>query len=91
VVLEQHIPQRRNSERGDWFHKDKESRWRGVGPAARLSSWLTGLLNPYAKSGTRLFQPYFMNCFNYVSPLCLSTDNAAVQVSSRMCPFHNTA
>ena len=29
---------------------------------------LTGLLSPYAKSGTRLFQPYFMNCFNCASP-----------------------
>jgi len=38
-------------------------------PAARLSlRGLTGLLNPWVKSGTRLFQPYFMNCFNCASP-----------------------
>jgi hypothetical protein len=29
---------------------------------------LTGLLNPCVRSGTKLFQPYFMNCFNCVSP-----------------------
>jgi hypothetical protein len=29
---------------------------------------LTGLLNPSVKSGTKLFQPYFMNCFNCASP-----------------------
>jgi hypothetical protein len=32
------------------------------------SRGLTGLLNPYVKSGTKLFQPYFMNCFNCASP-----------------------
>src|SRR5215467_2931615 len=29
---------------------------------------LTGLLNPSVKPGTKLFQPYFMNCFNCASP-----------------------
>jgi hypothetical protein len=29
---------------------------------------LTGLLNPYVRSGTKLFQPYFENCFNCASP-----------------------
>jgi hypothetical protein len=33
---------------------------------------LTGLLKPCVKSGTKLFQPYFMNCFNCASPLCRS-------------------
>src|SRR4030095_9169754 len=33
---------------------------------------LTGLLNPCVKSGTKLFQPYFMNCFNCASPAVLS-------------------
>jgi hypothetical protein len=31
-------------------------------------SGLTGLLNPCVKSGTKLFQPYCINCFNCVSP-----------------------
>jgi hypothetical protein len=53
----------------------EESRWRGEGPAARLASrGLTGLLNPCVKSGTKLFQPYFMNCFNCASPLRRSSD-----------------
>src|SRR6516164_7161079 len=56
------LPQRDNSERGDCFHKDKESRWRGGFRRLVLAPrGLTGLLNPYAKSGTRLFQPYFLN------------------------------
>jgi hypothetical protein len=47
----------------------KESRWRGAFRRLVLAPrGLTGLLNPYAKSGTRLFQPYFMNCFNCASP-----------------------
>ena len=29
---------------------------------------LTGLLNPCVRSGTKLFQPYFVNCFNCASP-----------------------
>src|SRR5262249_18943539 len=29
---------------------------------------LTGLLNPCVKPGTKLFQPYFVNCFNCASP-----------------------
>ena len=32
---------------------------------------LTGLLNPYVKPGTKLFQPYFVNCFNCASPALL--------------------
>ena len=32
------------------------------------SRGLTGLLNLCVKSGTKLFQPYFINCFNCASP-----------------------
>ena len=40
----------------------KESRWRGEFRRLVLAPrGLTGLLNPYAKSGKRLFQPYFLN------------------------------
>jgi hypothetical protein len=33
------------------------------------SRGLTGLLNPCVKSDTKLFQPYFINCFNCASPV----------------------
>jgi hypothetical protein len=33
-----------------------------------LARGLTGLLNPYVKCSTKLFQPYFMNCFDCASP-----------------------
>src|SRR5262249_61047199 len=60
----------------------EESRWRGVGPAARLASrGLTGLLNPCVKSGTKLFQPYFMNCFNCASPAVPVTHSVAAFLS----------
>jgi hypothetical protein len=40
----------------------------GSGGSSELFAGLTGLLNPSFKSGTKLFQPYFMNCFNCASP-----------------------
>jgi hypothetical protein len=44
-------------------------RWRGGFRRLVLAPrGLTGLLNPSLKSGTKLFQPYFMNCFNCASP-----------------------
>ena len=47
----------------------EESRGRGGFRRLVLALWgLTGLLNPSVKVGTKLFQPYFMNCFNYASP-----------------------
>src|SRR5258708_5823898 len=49
----------------------KEKRAAGVVWVRRLvlaSRGLTGLLNPCVKSGTKLFQPYFINCFNCASP-----------------------
>jgi hypothetical protein len=54
---------------GDWFHKEKRAA--GVVWVRRLvlaSRGLTGLLNPCVKFGTKLFQPYFINCFNCASP-----------------------
>ena len=43
---------------------------------------LTGLLNPCAKSGTKLFQPYFENCFNCASPAALVHSRAMPDESS---------
>ena len=55
--------------------KKEESRRCGEFPAARLSSGgLTGLLNPCVKSGTKLFQPYVLNCFNCASSLRQSSN-----------------
>src|SRR5215471_2346493 len=40
-----------------------------AGPAARLSSSrVDRLAQPISYSGAKLFQPYFMNCFNCASP-----------------------
>jgi hypothetical protein len=49
--------------------KRREPRGRGGFRRLVLALWgLTGLLNPSVKFGTKLFQPYFMNCFNCASP-----------------------
>jgi hypothetical protein len=55
---------------GRWKRREPLAWWV---PAARLKLFagLTGLLNPSFKSGTKLFQPYFMNCFNCASPRCV--------------------
>jgi hypothetical protein len=55
---------------GTWKRREPLAWWV---PAARLKLFagLTGLLNPSFKSGTKLFQPYFMNCFNCASPRCV--------------------
>jgi hypothetical protein len=50
---------------------EKKKRAAGVVSFRRLVlalRGLTGLLNPYVKPGTKLFQPYFVNCFNCASP-----------------------
>jgi hypothetical protein len=55
--------------------KKEKKRAAGVVWVRRLvlvSRGLTGLLNPCVKSGTKLYQPYFMNCFNCASPAVLS-------------------
>ncbi len=45
------------------------------------SRGLTGLLNPCVKSGTKLFQSYFLNCFNCASPLRRSSSILEAPVS----------
>src|SRR5262249_19708411 len=53
------------------WHGEKKKRAAGVVRFRRLVlalRGLTGLLNPYVKPGTKLFQPYFVNCFNCASP-----------------------
>ena len=50
----------------------EKKRAAGVVRVRRLvltSCGLTGLLNPCVKSGTKLFQPYVLNCFNCASSL----------------------
>ena len=55
-----------------WAGGKDESRWRGgSGGSVLAPCGLTGLLNPSVKPGTKLFQPYFMNCFNCASPAVL--------------------
>jgi len=55
-----------------WAGGKEESRWRGgSGGSVLAPRGLTGLLNPCVKPGTKLFQPYFMNCFNCASPAVL--------------------
>ena len=55
-----------------WAGGKEESRWRGGFRRLVLAPrGLTGLLSPSVKSGRKLFQPYFMNCFNCASPRCV--------------------
>src|SRR5262249_28113004 len=55
-----------------WAGGKEESRWRGgSGGSVLAPRGLTGLLSPCVKPGTKLFQPYFMSCFNCASPAVL--------------------
>jgi hypothetical protein len=60
-------PYARGKANADDQRREEKKRAAGVVWVRRLvlaSRGLTGLLNPCVKSGTKLFQPYFINCFN---------------------------